>query len=264
MKAFILAAGHGTRLRPLTDSVPKILVPVSGIPMLDRLLAGLSHYGLRHHGLQEIALNTHHLAGTVEAHLDRLRPRYPGLTLTAIHEPELLGTGGALVNVRTFWNDTPLLVWNGDVIADLDPLELAATQAAPSQVAGSALATLAVQDRAEPSKLLVDGAGRIVGIDSPARGGWRVLTAAKGVVRALAFTGISLLAPELLPRIERPGAFDLIDALLDVIAAGGDIRAHDIGARYWGTHGSVREKEQLEQALAQRHELLARFTPKSP
>jgi len=257
MKAFILAAGLGTRLRPLTEHTPKVLVPVAGVPMLERILAGLFRAGLR-----EIGLNTHHLPEAVTAHMERLRRRFPALALAAFHEPTLLGTGGALVNAAEFWDDAPLLVWNGDVIADVHPaaLEDALRQASGGE-GGNVLAVLAVQERAESSHLLVDEAGRIVGIDAAARGGRRLVARPAGEPRALAFTGISLLAPAVRGRIARPGAFDLIDALLEVIAQGGRVLAQDIGAAFWGTHGSPREREALERRLAARPEWLARFTP---
>jgi NDP-sugar pyrophosphorylase family protein len=251
----ILAAGRGTRLRPLTETTPKILVPVAGVPMLERLLTWLASGGVT-----KLALNTHHLAAAVAAHVERLRPRFPGLAVHLFHEPELLGTGGALINIRAFWDGEPLLVWNGDALADCEPAALAAARRA-----SGAWATLAVHNRpGERSRLLVDESGRVVGIDSPARGGRRLLADPRGELRAVAFTGISLLMPELLERIARPGAFDLIEALLEMIGQGGVVGTLDLGERFWGTSGSPELLARLETDLAARPPLLARFTPTSP
>ncbi len=259
MRALILGAGRGTRLRPLTEGLPKILVPVHGVPMLDRLRAYLGR-----HGCDALALNTHHLPAAVRAHLERSAPALPALRI--FHEPVLLGTGGALVNAAAFWGAAPLLVWNGDILAQVPPREiLAAHEAAGRLAAAAPLATLVVQTRPSDSHLLVDAEGSVCGLDSARRGRHQVLgTPGRSVrepVRALAFDGISLLAPALRERLPAGGAFDLIDALLHVIAAGGRVRAFDAGAAFYGTAGSAEKLAALEAGLAARPDVLAAWTP---
>ena len=239
MKAMILAAGLGTRLRPVTDTLPKILVQVAGIPAIDRLLDHLTR-----NSIAQVAINTHHLAEQVDRYVEELSLRLPLLTVRLFHEPDLLGTGGALVNIRDFWGEEPLLVWNGDVLADVGTRAML-----KAHQASGALATLLVQDRRETSHLLIDEADWVRGVESPQRGGRRVLADPVGDLRPLAFNGISLLSPELLPRIERPAPFDLIDALLAVIADGGHIAAHDHGKGFWGTTGTAAELLELETML---------------
>ncbi len=249
MKAFILAAGRGTRLQPLTDRLPKILVPVLGVPILDRLPAGL-----RRHGVTELALNTHHLAQAVEQHLSD-HAFGGGAPIRIFHEPQLLGTGGALVNSAAFW-DQPLLLWNGDVLADLQVTALWNAHAALG-----AAATLAVSGRKAGSHLQVDADGWMCGIDSPRRGDRRVVGSPHGALRNRAYHGIAVLAPELLPLIARPGAFDLIDALLQAIAQGARVATFDAGAGVWGTTGSLPELQALEQGLREHPRVLDWFTP---
>jgi NDP-sugar pyrophosphorylase family protein len=268
----ILGAGQGTRLRPLTERIPKILVPVAGVPMLDRLRAYLGRQGVA-----ALALNTHHRAEAVRAHLAshaaaRVAPRPArgsGATqrlppLRLFHEPELLGTGGALVNAAAFWGTAPLLVWNGDILADVAPRALlaaheAARAAAP---AGRApLATLVVQARSSDSYLLVDADGAVCGLDSARRGSRRVVGTPREPLRPLAFDGISLLAPSLRERLPAGGTFDLVLALLDAIAAGARVQAWDAGAAAYGTTGSPEQLAALEALLAARPELLAAWTP---
>jgi len=249
MKTMILGAGRGTRLQPLTLQVPKILAPVLGLPMLDRLLAALGR-----HGADPVAMNTHHLADTVRQHL---AGRNAGASLRLFHEEELLGTGGALRNIAAYWGQDPLLLWNGDIVSAAAPAALmAAHRARPG-----AFATLLVQDRPTTSWLLVDVAGRVVGLDSPRRNAVRVVRPPEGEPRRMAFNGISVLAPALRAHMPPEPVFDLIDLLLTAIAAGGEVWAHDAGDAYFGTTGNLEELAALEQALGQRPELLALWTP---
>ncbi len=283
MKAFLLAAGLGTRLKPLTDTIPKALVPVRGVPMLERLAAALVRGGVT-----EFALNTHHLSAPVERCLAARQGRgcfaaLPHLPVRLYHEPALLGTGGALLHAAEFWGDGPLLVWNADILADLDPPALLAaltgaqpaTRPAalreaqradpPPAHAAEPLALLAVSDRPASSRLLFDADGVLCGIDSPRRNDHRVLRPPRGALAAKAFHGVSVLGARLkaaLARRHAPGsAFDLIDALLEAVEEGELACAYDAGASFWGSTGTPAELERLERELGARPELLARWTP---
>ena len=253
MRSFVLAAGYGRRLGTLTLQVPKVLVLVAGVPMLDRLLAYLLSAGVN-----AFAINTHHLKDAVLPHLARLQAAFPEdvTNVMVFDEPELLGTGGGVVNAAPFWAGAHMIVWNGDILADLDLNRLY-----QCHVASGALATLVTQQRASASGLHVDEVGRICGINSPKRKDYRLLFPPEGEVRGMAFNGISVLSPQLLKTIRRHGPFDLVDALLEVIAKGGLIRAHDMGDGFWGTTGEPERLRTLEQGLAERPELLARWTP---
>ncbi len=269
MRAFLLAAGRGSRLASLTDTVPKALVPVRGVAMLDRLAAALARGGVT-----EFALNTHHLHEAVERHLCAAQgsgrfAALPQLPVRIFHEPVLLGTGGALLHAAAFWGQAPLLVWNADILADLDPAALLAAHGALSdRTSGTppvTLATLAVSGRPASSRLLFDGEGLLCGIDSPRRNDHRVLRSPHGELSARAFHGVSVLGADFqaaLARGHAPGsAFDLIDALLEAVAAGGIVRAYDAGTSFWGSTGTPKELERLERELAERPDPLARWTP---
>ncbi len=247
----ILAAGRGTRLLPLTASVPKILVPVLGVPMLDRLAGFLSRGGAA-----PLAMNTHHRPEAVARHLGHAAEggAFPAVRL--FHEPELLGTGGGVANVAPFWEAGALLVWNGDIVADLDPGRLAAAHGQTG-----ALATLVVQERQTDSLLLVDEGGWCCGIDSTRRGEQRVVRRPQGELRRRAFSGISLLAPGLRAHLGAPPPFDLVTVLLEASAAGAAIATFDAGASFWGTTGSPERLADLEARLAARPDLLARWAP---
>ncbi|KGN40607.1 nucleotidyltransferase family protein [Knoellia aerolata] len=133
MKAFVLAAGLGTRLRPLTDHVPKCLVPVGGRPLLDLWLDGLHDAGI-----DDVLVNVHHMADRVRAHLAGRRgaPR-----VRVSHEPTLLGSAGTLVANREFvGSDEIFLVVNGDNLTDFDVRALvSALEGAPEAEAAIAV-----------------------------------------------------------------------------------------------------------------------------
>jgi len=113
MKAMILAAGLGTRMRPLTDHCPKPLLPLLLQPMLDHILAQLPR-----HGIRDVIINLHH-------HADQLARWLGdgscwGVHLSLSFEPEILGTAGALKRVEPLLRDAPFFVLNADVLIDVD------------------------------------------------------------------------------------------------------------------------------------------------
>lgn len=260
----ILAAGEGKRLRPLTETIPKILAPVLGLPMLDRLVAFLAGGGVG-----ELAMNTHHLAGQASAHVKQMAGRHPAWPpIRLFHEPQLLDTGGGLANVADFWGRQPLLVWNGDVLAEIDLKALiSAHEAGAGQAGGTlatqstlpTLATLVVQGRESGSYLQVDGEGFVCGIDSPRRGDKRLLREPRGEIRRLAFNGISVLEPALRDHMPGAGAFDLINVLLDAVAAGAVVSTYHMEGNFWGTTGSLERLAALEAGLRERPRLLQQW-----
>ncbi len=104
-QAFILAAGYGTRMRPLTDSKPKPLMEVNGKTLLSHGLDLLKDAGVR-----KVVINTHYLAEQIVDHV----AAYSGLDIHTIYEPELLDTGGGLKNGLSYFNDEPFYVLSGD------------------------------------------------------------------------------------------------------------------------------------------------------
>ena len=113
MKAFILAAGHGTRLRPLTDRIPKCLLPIQGVPLLEIWLNNCKTAGL-----DEVLVNAH-------AHPQSIREfalaQKSGLKIHVVEEPELLGSAGTLAENREFVADeNALFILYGDVLTNID------------------------------------------------------------------------------------------------------------------------------------------------
>jgi mannose-1-phosphate guanylyltransferase len=154
MRAMVMAAGLGTRLRPLTYDVPKPLVPVANRPVMEHILLLL-----RRHGFGPLIANLHWFP-------DPVRDRFGdgsglGIDLTYSHEDELLGTAGGVRNVADFFGDEPFLVMAADALTDID---LAALRAAHEANEGIAtLAVTQVSDVSEFGVVITDSAGRIQG-----------------------------------------------------------------------------------------------------
>lgn len=117
MKAMVFAAGHGERLRPLTDNLPKALIPVAGRPMIEYPLLLLRHYGIT-----EVIINLHYLGDKIREYLRD--GRRLGLRITYSEEKELLDTGGGLLKAKPYLSDSTFIVINSDVIIDLPLTDL--------------------------------------------------------------------------------------------------------------------------------------------
>lgn len=154
MKAFLLAAGLGTRLRPITDETPKCMLMFDGDCLLDLWLDALGDAGV-----DEVLVNLHHLPAVVEAHLARRRG---GPVVHTAYEPALLGSGGTLLAHREWVEEEELfLACNGDNLTDFDLRLLV-----DAHRSGGREATLAVFRSERPQAcgiVAVDGSGRMVG-----------------------------------------------------------------------------------------------------
>jgi len=238
LRALVLAAGRGERLRPLTDVVPKALLPVVGTPVAGHTLSRLAAAGC-----EAAAINLHHLGGAIRA---RFGDSFDGMPLVYSEEPELLGTLGALGPLRGFFAAADLVVViNGDSLCRWPVQRLVRRH-----LASRAAATLLFARRADPRRF---GGGVAVGP------GGRVLSFAPGPaggdgekVRRWVFAGAQVLSPELLERIGPGRAETVRDLYAPLLAAGERLQAvptrrlwHDLGTpgRYleavldWGRGG---------------------------
>lgn len=139
MKAFVLAAGFGTRLKPLTLTTPKPLVAVNGIPLVLYTLSLL-----KSHGITDVVLNLHHLGEKIEQALQNGKTF--GMNIEYIYENPILGTGGGIANVLSKMSDE-FLVINSDLVTDLDLQNLISQHRASQN-----LATLAVKESEQVEK----------------------------------------------------------------------------------------------------------------
>jgi mannose-1-phosphate guanylyltransferase len=213
-KAMILAAGLGTRLRPLTVSRPKVLMPVQNRPLLHWLLDYL-----RGAGAEAVILNAHHLSEVVAAHL---ASHDLGIPVQVRVERGLLGTGGGIRNVADFWDDRPFVVMNGDILSAIDLQGVIR-----GHLQRQAVATLVLTDEPRFNQVQVGADGRILGFkNTPPES-------------SLAFTGIQVLSPEVLDVIPPQGASSIIQSYERLIADDKKVMAHVVRGEYWRELGEV-------------------------
>jgi mannose-1-phosphate guanylyltransferase len=216
MQAAILAAGLGTRLRPLTYTTPKALVPVLNRPLLGVLLAQLKAAGAL-----EVAVNTHHLAAQVENFL-AAHPS-PGQKVVVRSEPEILGTGGGLRNLAEALAEAPFLAVNADILTDLD---LAAVFGGHHQ---DALATLVLHDCPPYNNVWLNHEGRVAGVGTPPP---------DPSGPPLAYTGIQVVSPRLLNWLPEQGPADLVAAWREALAQGERLAALVVTGHFWQDLGT--------------------------
>jgi NDP-sugar pyrophosphorylase family protein len=241
MKAMILAAGLGTRLRPLTDDRPKALVEVSGRPLLEITLRRLREFGV-----SEVIVNAHHFADKV---VDFLKNNDFGMRVEISREEELLDTGGGLKKVAWFFQEDsspqPFLLHNVDVISTIDLRRMI-----QFHEEHHALATLAVQDRATSRYLLFDEKDQLCGRRA-GRNGVPQMARPTGQTRALAFCGVHVISPRLLPLMTEQGAFSIIDTYLRLAAQGENIATFRADEFYWRDLGKPENIAQAERDASQ-------------
>lgn len=240
MRAMILAAGLGTRLRPLTNERPKALVEVAGRTLLEITLSRLRSFGIR-----EVIVNVHHLGDMIVEYL-KWNDNF-GMRIEVSREDVLLDTGGGLKKAAYFFleeandRDTPFLLHNVDVISTIDFGRMV-----KFHTENHALATLAVQHRETSRQLLFDDelqlCGRRVG------GGQKEEIARPSPAsQALAFSGIHVISPRIFPMIVEEGVFSIITPYLRLAASGQKIMAFKSDEYYWRDLGNP---ENLIQAAA--------------
>jgi len=242
MKAMILAAGLGTRLRPLTDSRPKALVEVGGKTLLEIAIARLRSFGVT-----EIIVNLHHFA---EMMLDYLMSKKDfGIGIEVSREDVLLDTGGGLKKAAWFFlegrSDEPFFLHNVDIVSTIDLRAMV-----DEHRKSGALATLAVAERQSSRRLLFDEAGLLCG----RRAGRVVLdeiVKPSTTLQALAFSGIHVISPRFLQMMTEPGAFSIIDTYLRLAGASEKIRSFRADEYYWRDLGKRENLQQAEQDLQQ-------------
>ena len=224
MKAMILAAGMGTRLRPLTDDRPKALVTVGGRTLLEIALARLRTFGIR-----EVIVNTHHFAEMIADYL-KANDSF-GMRIEISREEELLDTGGGLKKAAHFFEgagvDDPFIVHNVDVLSTIDLGLMVRFHAERG-----ALATLAVQERESSRYLLFDEQGELCGRRAKGEGGDQVMRLGQPL-QPLAFSGIHVISPRLFAKMDEEGGFSIIATYLRLSGQGEKIVAFRADEYYW-------------------------------
>lgn len=240
----ILAAGLGTRLRPLTDDRPKPLVEIAGRTMLEITLARLRSFGIA-----DVIINVHHFAEMVTDYLHSNRNF--GMNIAVSTEEVLLDTGGGLKKAAYFFrgplgeSQEPFILHNVDVISNIDLRRMV-----DFHLENQALATLAVQDRKTSRYLLFDESsqlfGRRMGQDGAAE-----LVRSSMKHQALAFSGIHVISPRLLTMMSEEGVFSIITSYLRLAAAAEKIMGFRTDEYYWRDLGKPENVAQAAKDIQQ-------------
>ena len=244
MKAMILAAGLGTRLRPLTDTRPKALVELSGRTLLEITLTRLRTFGIT-----EFIINTHHFADQITAYL-KSKNNF-GLRIEISHEEILLDTGGGLKKASWFFLedpatlDEPFLLHNVDVISTIDFSRMLQFHAEHQ-----ALATLAVQSRDSSRQLLFNPGLQLCGRRT-ARDLAPEIVRPSDHLQPYAFSGIHLISPRLLPLLTEDGIFSIIPSYLRLASQSQKILAFRADQYYWRDLGRPSDLAQAAEDMKQ-------------
>jgi len=238
MKAMILAAGLGTRLRPLTDDRPKALVEIAGRTMLEIALRRLSSFGIR-----DAIVNVHHFADLVTEYLKEHENF--GMRIEISREEVLLDTGGGLKKASWFFLDDadPFILHNVDVISSIDLKRMVQFHRD-----NGALATIAVQERETSRYLLFDLHGELCG--RRIRDKQQLVRDSENLM-PLAFSGVHVISPRLLGMMSEDGVFSIIDTYLRLAGRGERILAFRADEYYWRDLGKPENVLQAGKDAAQ-------------
>jgi len=245
MKAMILAAGLGTRLRPLTDHRPKALVEIAGRTLLEITLSRLRAFGIC-----EVIINVHHFADMILEYL-RANNNF-GMHIAVSREEVLLDTGGGLKKAAWFFledskgSEEPFILHNVDVISTIDLGRMV-----QFHNDNQALATLAVQDRETSRYLLFDEQLQLCGRRS-GRDQKPELVRSSPRPQALGFCGIHVVSPRVFAMMSEDGVFSIIPSYLRLAAQGEKILAFRADEYYWRDLGKPDNVLQAAQDLKQR------------
>ncbi|MEI6807163.1 MAG: phosphotransferase [bacterium] len=214
-KAILLAAGLGLRMRPLTNRIPKAMLPLWGKPMLGYVIDLVRSWGVR-----EILVNAHHAPDPL---VQYLRNRtHDGMIVNISFEPDLLGTGGALKRASWFPDNEPFWIVNTDIAADVSPLPFLAAFREHSPIAA-----VWIDARTGPRTVEIDNY-RITDFRSRTSGSAGTYT----------FCGVQLVSPSLLRYLPDGNAFSLVEIYENAMAAGQIVRGVEEPQSYWSDLGT--------------------------
>jgi NDP-sugar pyrophosphorylase family protein len=222
MKGFILAAGYGNRLKPLTDEIPKPLVSVWGTPMIENVISKLERYDIN-----KIGINLFHLGENIESFV---RTRKFHSEFKFFYEKKLLDTGGGIKNAKDFLSDDDFIVHNSDILTDfnLSPL-------IDFHLKNRNDVTLAVMERDSSRKLAFNA--------DMAFSGWTNLNKniSDGDIsgkKLLSFTGIHIASPRIFDFIPEDDVFGIFDFYIKNIK-NLKISGYRVSPQYWFDIGSI-------------------------
>ena len=237
MKAMIFAAGLGTRLKPITDTIPKALVPVHGKPLLGLVIERLKFFGVT-----KIIVNVHHFADKVIQFL--ADNQHFDIRIEISDEREvLLDTGGGLKKAAWFFDDgKPFMVHNVDILSNLNLAEMY-----QSHQNSDALVTLAVTNRLSSRGLLFDQNKQLCGWQNLKTQEVKWARNIVGNAHAFSFSGIHIISPQIFDAIHQEGKFPIMDEYLR-LAAEHSLQAYLHDDEMWmdvGKHDTLDQAEAI-------------------
>ena len=231
----ILAAGLGTRLRPLTNDRPKALVEVGGRTLLEITISRLREFGA-----SEVIINAHHFAEKVADYL-KSKQNF-GMRIEVSREEVLLDTGGGLKKASWFFadSDDPFILHNVDAISTVDLARMIRFHAEQK-----ALATLAVQQRETSRYLLFDENGQLCGRKA-GKEKTQEVAGPSMQSNALAFSGIHVISPRIFSLMNEEGIFSIVDCYLRLAKQGENVVGFRADQYYWRDLGRPENVAQAE------------------
>ena len=240
MKTMVLAAGLGTRLRPLTNDRPKALIEVGGRTLLEITLTRLRSYGV-----SEVIVNAHHLADMI---VDYLQAKNNfGMRIEVSREDVLLDTGGGLKKAAWFFlegsslRDEPFILYNVDVLSNIDLRRMLQFHSD-----NRALATLAVQERKTARDLFFDVQLQLCPRNDSGSG----KSEAPTLRQPLSFCGIHVISPRLFDLMKEDRIFSIITTYLELARRQEKILAFRADEYYWRDVGKLESLSQAEQEVS--------------
>jgi NDP-sugar pyrophosphorylase family protein len=208
MKAMILAAGLGTRLKPLTDQMPKALLQTGPYTLLQFAILKLKNAGF-----SDLIINVHHHADAIIEYLNKNKNFDCNISISDERD-QLLDTGGGIKKASWFFNDgQPFLVYNVDIVTDLNLQQLY-----QHHIECLNLATLVVRRRKTSRYLLFDEFMQLKAWENIATGEKRIVQMTREPLNPLAFSGIHVISPKLFDLMEKQDRFSIIDTYLRIAA----------------------------------------------
>jgi len=222
MKAMILAAGLGTRLRPHTNYHPKALIPVNDMPLLEIVIRRLKHFGVK-----DIIVNVHHFAEQIISFLEK-NNHFDINIAVSDERDQLLNTGGGLKKAGWFFEDgAPFLLCNTDILSNLDLHKFY-----KAHLASDALVTLAVRKRETSRYLIFAEDKKMQGWVNVKTGKMILRRAHPGNCQLMAFSGLHIIDPKIFSMMPKEDAFSIIDVYLD-LAANNNLMSYEENASVW-------------------------------
>jgi NDP-sugar pyrophosphorylase family protein len=243
MKAMILAAGMGTRLRPLTNKTPKSLILVNERPLIHYQIALLRHYGVT-----EIAVNLHHLGSLIESELGDGNSL--GVRITYSMEDEILGTGGGIKKMTPFFEGNDFWIVNADVLIDCNLEDLS-----KQHQKHKALATMVLRNHPDRAHSTLSSTALFMNKKKKI---YKSLSAGElcSEDNPYLFTGVHLVNPELLKRLPHGPSCIFKDAYRGAIEEKKPIYAYPYDG-YWADLGTMESYQQAERDLSEGHAKLS-------